>query len=522
LAVSQVNGDVDSTGTDFLTIFPWNNNDVDHFPVVAAIDFINSDETTTATVDISYSVYAISGDDITTTIKTKRITVGKKSKETFAFGSDSVYQYLAQGLNLDYPSTKIFVHSSSPISVFAHTYTAEGIGDTFAVLPTAMASKEYSFSLPKHQSAKALGMIYLLPTVADARISLTLITATKTRDYSVTVPAGLTDNVAMFGTPPKDFSLYATSDQPFLIVAAIRMLPASNAKYEFGCFMPIPLTSKNCAEESVNDFHITDLSSASYFTVTSPGSGCSRFQVELSSEKRNSNLTIEPGKSQEPFYFAKGLHGDVAAFRSRNALVEMVRYGGFSVSGSGAFLDNLPSVNQFVTGVTPYLSFRIDDSLTIFGDQATSNTAKNDGTAVTGWKQIKFFDRSFYYTTLVVSSGVHFFSSSGQYILHVSGLSSNYSQGFTPRFVWKGTAAPTPIPPSPSGQTATPTRVTPTGQSVTPTGVTPTGQSVTPTGQSVRPSGSPTTVVTPPKSGSNAAEAFVGLIAMALYFALII
>lgn len=86
----------------------------------------------------------------------------------------------------------------------------------------------------------------------------------------------------------------------------------------------------------------------------------------------------------------------------------------------------------------------------------------------------------------------------------------------------KGTAAPTPIPPLPSGQTATPTRVTPTGQSVTPTGVTPTGQSVTPTGQSVRPSGSPTTVVTPPKSGSNAAEAFVGLIAMALCFALII
>lgn len=82
LAVSQVNGDVDSTGTDFLTIFPWNNNDVDHFPVVAAIDFINSDETTTATVDISYSVYAITGDDITTTMKTKRITVGKKSKET--------------------------------------------------------------------------------------------------------------------------------------------------------------------------------------------------------------------------------------------------------------------------------------------------------------------------------------------------------------------------------------------------------------------------------------------------------
>lgn len=54
-----------------------------------------------------------------------------------------------------------------------------------------MASKEYSFSLPKHQSAKALGMIYLLPTVADARISLTLITATKTRDYSVTVPVSL-------------------------------------------------------------------------------------------------------------------------------------------------------------------------------------------------------------------------------------------------------------------------------------------------------------------------------------------
>lgn len=89
----------------------------------------------------------------------------------------------------------------------------------------------------------------------------------------------------------------------------------------------------------------------------------------------------------------------------------------------------------------------------------------------------------------------------------------------------KGTAAPTPIPPLPSGQTVTPTRVTPTGQSVTPTGVTPTGVTptgVTPTGQSVRPSGSPTTVVTPPKSGSNAAEAFVGLIAMALCFALII
>ena len=70
---------MDSTGTDFLTIFPWNNNNVDAQPAVS-MDFINSNENQVATIDLTYSVYTIAADEISTSVKTSRLTVNAKSR----------------------------------------------------------------------------------------------------------------------------------------------------------------------------------------------------------------------------------------------------------------------------------------------------------------------------------------------------------------------------------------------------------------------------------------------------------
>ena len=63
----------------------------------------------------------------------------------------------------------------------------------------------------------------------------------------------------MFGGPMKDFTLYASANQPFVIVAAVRLLPTlsgADAK-DFGCFMPAPLATKGNSDAFTFFFQTT-------------------------------------------------------------------------------------------------------------------------------------------------------------------------------------------------------------------------------------------------------------------------
>lgn len=457
--INKALSDVDSAGTDFVTIIPWNNNDVNTAPTVN-LDFANTDATRTATVQLTYSVYAIVGEDVTTSLRYATVTVLPRSSSRKSFSADSVYQYVTHGLNTEYPSTKIYISSDIPISVFAHNYASDGAGDTFTVLPTSMAAKDYSFSLPATSSAKGLSMIYFLPTIADVNIKFSVLTASSTSpvEYTVLVPAGPTAKVVMFGGPPKDFTFYASGDNPFIIVSGVRLLPtlASSTVQDFGSFMPLPLTSANCTEYSVNDYHFTDLSSSNYFTMTSPGRTCNRFQVTALGPKTNftDGIFINPGTVHTPIKFTADRYGELLILRSQTARVEMVRYGGYGLSagpnqGQGAFLDNLPSRDQFVTGPTAYISYTATSQITVFGDDQTRQTASLDGQAIPPgqWQRQLYYGNVIYYALASVQNGTHFFSASGKYTIHLSASTNYRAQGYTPRVMWQGTAGPTAFPP---------------------------------------------------------------------------
>lgn len=436
LSINLVNC-IDSIGTEFLTIFPWNNGGV-NIKSNLSIDCINSDRTNMAKVTVYYNEFTVSGWDINIIYKNETISVDPLNSTRYTFPSSSVYQYLSQGVNR-YPDTRIRIVSDNPISVIAHTYGPDGSGDSFTVMPTALAGYNYALSMPNPVStAGSFAMIYMIPLTSNGNevVNFKVITHTSTQTYTEKLFSDKSD-VLMFAGPEKSFTFYASGNSKFVIVAAIRGLPISaiNELQDFGCFMPTPVASTVCEPNSMGDIHLTELTSSNYFIASPPIPECADFNVQIfGSNTAQTSFTVSPRDVQGIQKWNNNQFGTNIGTYSNSAVLQMLRYGGYDrlVSGIevGGFLDLMPSWTQYVTGISAFVVPRSNDQITIIGDLKTADTGRLDNQPIS-FEQSPYFSGMAYYAVNTISSGFHYFNSDGLYIIQIYGSVNRTAYGFT-------------------------------------------------------------------------------------------
>ncbi|VDK29732.1 unnamed protein product [Gongylonema pulchrum] len=143
----------DSYGTEFLTMFPWNNGN-DTEPPITSMDIINMNEEV-ATVLIQYPEFEYDNETRSVTRLWLKTTVNVSSKSSYRMLFNNS---ILPDNSLD---SRISISSSVPISVVQHDYMPNGVGDSFTVLPVAAAGTRYSLVLP-HAGAGGVGTVYVL------------------------------------------------------------------------------------------------------------------------------------------------------------------------------------------------------------------------------------------------------------------------------------------------------------------------------------------------------------------------
>ncbi|VDD97683.1 unnamed protein product, partial [Enterobius vermicularis] len=230
---------VDSSGTEFLLVFPWNNAPIGSKQDIY-LDLINLDEFSSAHVNITY--YTLNENN-TSEKNEDYLDVPPTNASTYFLPKSCVCQKRTYMTGVDQvPSTKIYLVSDIPISVVGHNYY-NGIGDSFGVWSTTAAKKVYKVSLPSalvsENPTEGFETLYFL-TETDNNITANVHQKYNSIQFSISLKGDLAADTAVLTIEPDDRIIFVTGTEPFAIVVAVRNLPAIGGQNgtDFGCFMP--------------------------------------------------------------------------------------------------------------------------------------------------------------------------------------------------------------------------------------------------------------------------------------------
>ncbi|MFH4978300.1 hypothetical protein AB6A40_005009 [Gnathostoma spinigerum] len=362
----------------------------------------------------------------------------------------------------------VHIKSTAPVQILANSYTKDGAGDTYAVLPITMASTSYSFSLPQ-TAEEGLSMVYFLPANSDAEIFVKLKTKNSTESKTLEIKKDESSDLMMFGGRHKPFSVYAKGSAPFVVLIASREVRVAGKFRDFMCTMPASDAWKPEPKDgSFLQHYIAGVSR--YIYVTPPEDVETIFVVGSNSISKN----ISAKYLEQKMWFIGGEKlGPYVNIIGRNHSLPVERIGDPDLIG--VFLDMIPAHSQWITGPTAIKPRKESDSIMIFGDDITAKKyeifsaqplSKSLFTILLEQFPGVFVKAIFISTT---SNDHIIFKSPGRYTAFFAGYRNHHGYAYTPAISLPPTATTTTAKPTTSKVlTTTGERTTTSRRSTTP------------------------------------------------------
>ncbi|MFH4980492.1 hypothetical protein AB6A40_007201 [Gnathostoma spinigerum] len=366
----------------------------------------------------------------------------------------------------------IRIRSTAPVQVLAHSYTKDGAGDTYAVLPITMASTSYSFSLPSTADG-GLSMVYFLPAGSDAEISVKLKTKDSQQTMNFDIKKDDSSDMMMLGGPNKPFTVYAKGSAPFVVLIASKQVSVGGKYRDFMCTMPMSDAWKSKPKKDNTPQHyLADVSTSAYFYVTPP-EDVKQIDVHGSNGESKQISAKDLGHKMRSFADENlGTHVDIVG---KSLQVERIG----DPHSNGVFLDMIPAYNQWLTGPAAFRPRHKGDQLLIFGENVTAKSCElafKPAQSPPSWKQIKgIFGGSVFATSVkTLNADPLIITSACPYVALVVGTRDHHAYAYTPAMNLPNSRAPPPPAPKtttiPSTSTTTSTTTTsPTTSSTTST-----------------------------------------------------
>ncbi|VDD94075.1 unnamed protein product [Enterobius vermicularis] len=284
------------------------------------------------------------------------------------------------------------------------------------------------------------GTLYFLSKL-DTTVHLTVLSDTAIKNYNIKIKGSSAANISVFSTESKASTISAEGDHPFTIVAALRQLPVLNGTNatDFGCFIPTSIIPS----ETLHKPYTIDLLTGTYYLFTPDNFFGDEFDVEIEgSYNVREAWTIATNVSQQLHYIDQRQFGKYVILQGSSAvsISHVLRYGDCGRKkneGYGAFLDNVVSEVEYVTGTTGYVVSPYESQVTIIGDELTRRTSIDNGEAVSPLSFspcIRGKNYLFCYSKPAGESNIFsWFSAKGRYTLYVCTSAAEFSYGYTPR-----------------------------------------------------------------------------------------
>ncbi|VIO89023.1 Uncharacterized protein BM_BM9924 [Brugia malayi] len=425
--------DMDTYGREFVFVYPPNNSG--SIGMEATLSIINPNTKQSANVIVEYPEFDTNGDNITTTRHTASLVVKVLSSVLFKFNESVILNNINDGLH-SYVDARIVVHSTILITLIAHNVDISGARDSFLVLPISMAGNHYAFTLPP-SSALGSTIVYFLPVKAkhNQYVTINSIRSTSSCSCKHTVQVG---EMLAFSSSEESITLWAHSNFTFVIVAAVRRLPTAKGSdvFDFGCFMPSSVPITGC--DKLKDNYVMPLLTGKHHLLTPLSVECKSVEISI----HGSNKIVKTKRLISTFPEATNSivldeYGNTAAI-STTTVLNVIRYGGYNVGTlnyeEGGYLDEVPAISQFISGMIPVIIPSDSNQVTVIADYKAMSSAFFDSEISLSFATLPFLNGSLYYSSGTVSPGFHFFYADGLYIIFISGRMNNSAYGFVPAF----------------------------------------------------------------------------------------
>ncbi|VDO31216.1 unnamed protein product [Brugia timori] len=241
-----------------------------------------------------------------------------------------------------------------------------------------------------------------------------------------------------FSSSEESITLWAHSNFTFVIVAAVRRLPTAKGSdvFDFGCFMPSSVPITGC--DKLKDNYVMPLLTGKHHLLTPLSVECKSVEISI----HGSNKIVKTKRLISTFPEATNSivldeYGNTAAI-STTTVLNVIRYGGYNVGTlnyeEGGYLDEVPAISQFISGMIPVIIPSDSNQVTVIADYKAMSSAFFDSEISLSFATLPFLNGSLYYSSGTVSPGFHFFYADGLYIIFISGRMNNSAYGFVPAF----------------------------------------------------------------------------------------
>ncbi|VDN05689.1 unnamed protein product [Thelazia callipaeda] len=423
----------DTLGTEFVFVYPPNNSGSKRTNVT--LDITNVNTRNVALVTIQYNEYSGDSHNITSVSHITVLKVNVFSNIVFAFSGSVTLDNIKNGLH-SYTDNRIFINSTIPITLLARNLDISGTRDTFLVLPTSMADKQYAVMLPSSATDGAT-IAYLLPiqkNFENQQFTVEITNKASTCSFSHTLKAG---KILAYSTSAESFTLRAQSSTEFVMVLAVRKLPVKKGsdKFDFGCFMPTAIPSSGCDKLAMPDDHIIQLLTGKYYLLATPSADCDSVDITIRSRKQSKSIQLAISDFSKGSKILSLKHsGNMAAISTMVFPLNVVRYGGYNIGDlnyeEGAYLYEVPTTSQFVTGLTTFVVDDDSNQITIIANYPAVSSTYFDGENTVTFAPLPFFNETWYYASGTVQPGFHFLHSMGSYITYITGRINNTAYGY--------------------------------------------------------------------------------------------
>uniref|UniRef100_A0A0R3S0V8 IgGFc_binding domain-containing protein n=1 Tax=Elaeophora elaphi TaxID=1147741 RepID=A0A0R3S0V8_9BILA len=422
----------DTFGTEFVTIFPWSKHASN--TTCATFEIINASENDTAIVTVEYDI-GLGELESVTQLQNNVITVEPNSYTTHKFDAIMIMTRPHEGSTNIIPvgASRIFISSTSPVSIAECIFITDKIGDCFTVLPVTMAGNYYSFSIaPKMFSG--IVTAYFIPTHTDSNIKITTITKNSSEQITRIARLDRGSMIYAYNSSIRDyFAVQTSASSPILILLAMRTHLMEVSNESFACTMLTPLPDKVHSVVALRDdfdVHLTPLQPSENHQT----------QLLLSASMQNSQpfkvatfrtniirlINVMPNNISDDIVIEWNyqVKDAIVGYASNNTLFQLLRFETYQNLYS--FLDVIPSYSQYLTGRLCFLFKNENESLFLNHVSYQMDTLQLDGKAI-DVEYEQSFENPFRYMTMYkintknLTHGLHCLQSRGRYLLFVFG-----------------------------------------------------------------------------------------------------
>uniref|UniRef100_A0A7E4VB58 IgGFc_binding domain-containing protein n=1 Tax=Panagrellus redivivus TaxID=6233 RepID=A0A7E4VB58_PANRE len=491
--------DPDSEGTEFLFTFTRNAH-FDELPYIA-FDMINQDWYATAKVTVELLEGKSKSLPEVVFVEPKRHYRHVLASSSYIWGN------LNDGLQ-KHPNTIVRLTSTIPIRLYGINQDDSTLqADVITILPITMAGTNYVVTLPS-ASREIYGswqyhVVYFIPLnyTQPIDIQTTMVTERGIQSLASTTVTGsaYVHYLAQTGTVSRvPRTYYITSSAPIMVVAAVTCTDVITGNLEasgcdYAAYMPAPVYTQGCDEIGYS-LYGADTFNTAHFYVSPPVYNCpagtnGKDDTFVTVQQDGSTATHREN-SRGYQHRLKVATMDVIGIQSDYAVLQVSRLGGVDIAPRqakiGAFLTNVPSASQLITGIHYFYLPSTRGVLEVTGDAPQIVV---DDIAVNYTSTVKNPIGTWYTFQYNITDpySEHFVYSSGNYAATLIGYLGENAYGFelaynklkpgSPYTIVTTTAAPSTLAPT----TPAPTTPAPATQAPTTPAVTPQNNSSAPT-----------------------------------------